>query len=84
VAAIVANVGTKIFDYVLLNNGEPGPDRLERYRESGQALVEPDADRVRALGFYPVVDNLMNESDFVRHDPLRVASRVISLMDKVA
>ncbi len=84
VAAIMANAQTRIFDYVLLNTGVPQESLLGKYREVGQNLVDPDADRVRAMGFQPVSDNLMNDTDFVRHDPMRVAQRVMGLLDKVA
>jgi uncharacterized cofD-like protein len=83
VAAIIAHTGIRIFDYVLINNGIPSQEQLAKYQEVGQTLVEGDADKVRAMGFLPVTDNLMSESDFVRHDPMKMAQRVIGLLRRV-
>ncbi len=80
--AIQANVDERVCDYVLMNTGVPSAAAIEKYRESGQFLVEPDADRIRAMGLKVVPGNYMSESDYVRHDPLRVASRLIDLLNK--
>lgn len=80
VVAIQANVEHRIFDYVLINTGIPSHEAIERYLEKGQRLVEPDGDRIRAMGFTPVAGNFMSESDYVRHDPLRIAAKLMDLL----
>lgn len=82
VSAIQANVDLRTFDHVLVNTSSPSPSTLDRYRDSGQNLVDPDIDRVRALGFKVVAGNYMSESDYVRHDPLKVAARLVGLLTK--
>lgn len=82
VAAIATHVGEKVMDFVLINDGVPSESQLVKYRESGQHLVDADADMVRGMGYRPVLANLMNDSDFVRHDPMRVAAKVVALIDK--
>jgi uncharacterized cofD-like protein len=82
VNAIQANVGRRVFDYVLINNGVPSEAAIEKYRESGQFLVEPDADRIRAMGYKVLTGDLMSETDVVRHDPMRVAARILSLVER--
>jgi uncharacterized cofD-like protein len=84
VMAIQANVEHRICDYVLVNTGIPSVSALEKYGESAQFLVEADIDRIRALGFKVITGNFMSESDYVWHDPLRVASRLMDLLHKGA
>lgn len=79
VHAIEANVGRRVFDYVLLNKAMPSQHLLDRYAQSGQEFVEPDADRIRAMGLKPVLANLISETDLVRHDPMRVADSILRL-----
>ncbi|MFZ4509011.1 MAG: gluconeogenesis factor YvcK family protein [Fimbriimonas sp.] len=81
VTAILNNVQKRVFDYVLVNTGAPSSLALDKYRESGQSFVEPDSDRIRAMGFRVLHGNYMSESDFVRHDPMKVAARLMGLLD---
>lgn len=78
--AIQANVPTRVFDYVLVNTGTPSQAALEKYHGSGQDYVTPDVDRIKQMGFRPVPGNLMSETDYVRHDPTRVASLLIDVL----
>ncbi len=82
VLAIEANVTHRLFDYVLVNNQLPSSNTLEKYRDKDQYPVEADIDRIRAMGFKIVRGDYMSESDFVRHDPSRVAESLIKLMNK--
>lgn len=81
VVAVQANVDEKVCDCVLVNTGIPSEVALERYRESGQHLVEADIDRIRTMGLKVVAGDYMSESDVVRHDPLRVARRLMGLLN---
>ena len=80
VVAIQANVPNRVFDYVMVNTGSPSQDLLRRYQASGQDFVTPDTDRIKQMGFKPVAGNFMSESDYVRHDPLRIAQRLMDLV----
>lgn len=78
--AIQANVGPRICDYVLVNTGVPTQLMLDKYRSSDQEYVEPDIDRLHHMGYKPVTGNFMSETDFVRHDPLRMATRIMEIL----
>lgn len=82
VMALQANVPSRVFDYVLVNTAPPTQDLASKYKESGQELVIADTDRIKQMGFKPVPGNFMSESDYVRHDPMRVAARLIDLLKK--
>lgn len=82
VVALQTNVVKRVCDIVVVNTGVPSPVAIEKYRESGQFLVEPDIDRIRAMGFRVAAANLMSETDFVRHDPMRIAALLMRLVGK--
>ncbi|HVL38559.1 MAG TPA: YvcK family protein [Fimbriimonadaceae bacterium] len=82
VVALQTNIQVRVCDFVLVNTGVPSPALIEKYREVGQHLVEPDVDRIRAMGFRVITGDFMSESDFVRHDPMRIATRLLSLVGR--
>ncbi len=69
----------KIFDYALINTAPISPATLAQYAREGQAPIEADLDRIRALGIEPVVGNFLHEGDVLRHSYDRVAETVLSL-----
>ncbi len=79
VRAIEAHAGRRVLDYVLVNTAVPSAELLERYRASGQEMVLPDIDRIRAMGYKVVVGTFISESDYVRHDPYRLAEAILRL-----
>lgn len=82
ILAIQANVPVKTFDWALVNTGIPSQETLEKYRDSGQYFVEPDVDRIRTMGIRVATGDYMSEADYVRHDPQRVASRLLDLLNR--
>jgi uncharacterized cofD-like protein len=82
VTAVLNSVEMRIFDYVMVNSAAPSESATEAYREAGQRWVEPDMDRIRAMGLRIIAGNYMSETDVVRHDPMRVAERVLKLVGR--
>lgn len=82
VTTIINNTERKVFDYVMVNTGIPNESLLGRYRDVGQHLVEADVDRIRAVGVRVIQGNFMSDSDFVRHDPMKVAARLMALVGR--
>lgn len=78
--AIEANVDARICDYVLVNTGVPTQESLHRYKSEEQAYVDPDVDRIRQMGYKAITGDYMSETDLVRHDPARVAARLMDLI----
>jgi uncharacterized cofD-like protein len=77
VHAIEGNVGHRVFDYILVNKARPGQYLLDRYAEFGQQFVDPDIERIRAMGLKAIAANLISETDLVRHDPMRIAEAIV-------
>lgn len=82
VVALQANVPGRVMDYVLVNTATPSQTVLDRYHDSGQDFVVPDQDRIKQMGYRPVAGNLINETDLVRHDPMRMAARLMDILQR--
>ena len=82
VTAILVNVEKRVFDYVVVNTAVPSQELLERYLKEGQHFVDPDVDRIRATGFRVIPGDFMSESNVVRHDPMRLAAKLIGLLKR--
>ena len=68
-----------IFDYALINATPISPTLLEQYAREGQAPIEADLDRVRALGVEPILGNFAHEGEVLRHDYDKVTESLLEL-----
>jgi uncharacterized cofD-like protein len=80
VGAIMQQVKERVFDYVLVNTGVPTDASLEKYRAVGQIYVEPDIDRIKAMGLRIIPGNFMSDTDYVRHDQVKVVSKLMTIL----
>jgi uncharacterized cofD-like protein len=69
----------RLFDYALINTAPISPTLLEKYAREGQSPIEPDLDRIRALGVEPISGNFVHEGNVLRHDPDRVTAALLDL-----
>jgi hypothetical protein len=69
----------KLFDYALINTAPISPTLLAQYAREGQTPIEPDLDRIRALGVEPIPGNFVHEGSVLRHDPDRVTEALLRL-----
>jgi uncharacterized cofD-like protein len=79
--ALIANVGERVCDYVIVND-EPPSRLLSAYAQEGQVPVEPDVERIAAMGFHPVSAAVIGETEMVRHDPDHLATVVLGIIDR--
>lgn len=82
VEALLANAGERVCDYVIVND-EPPSRLLGAYAQEGQIPVAPDVERIAALGLEPVCAPVMGETDTVRHDPEKLASTILAIVDRI-
>jgi uncharacterized cofD-like protein len=81
VEALLANAGERVCEYVIVND-EPPSRLLGAYAQEGQVPVEPDVERIAALGLEPVTAAVIGETETVRHDPEKLASVVLGIIDR--
>jgi uncharacterized cofD-like protein len=71
--------GARLFDYALVNIAPILPATLAQYAREGQLPIEPDLDRIRALGVEPITGNFVHEGNVLRHSYDLVAETVLQL-----
>lgn len=81
VEALLDNAGERVCDYVIVND-EPPSRLLGAYAQEGQVPVVPDVDRITALGIEPVRASVIGETEMVRHDPEKLATVVLGIVDR--
>jgi uncharacterized cofD-like protein len=81
VEALLANAGERVCEHVIVND-EPPSRLLGAYAQEGQVPVVPDVERIAALGLEPVRAAVMGETDTVRHDPEKLATVVLGIVDR--
>jgi uncharacterized cofD-like protein len=81
VQALIECAGSRVCDYVIVNDRPPSK-LLEAYAEEGQVPVQPDIDRIRAMGLTPIHADVISETATVRHDPEKLAQVVLGAIDR--
>lgn len=84
VRAVEGHCSRPILDYVMVNTAVPSPELMQKYKQSGAALVEPDLDRIRAMGYKALAGNYISQTDVVRHDPTALSEAIMRLMIRTA
>ena len=80
VRALVTHTNPGIVQIVMVNT-EPVPlSLLQRYQEEDAFPVDADIERIRALGYQVVADNIISTENYVRHDADRVSRLIIQLI----
>ncbi len=80
VKAVTRHTEYKVFEHVLVNQERPTKELLEKYGQQGQLFVEPDAARIREMGYRPIVGDYISQTDVVRHDPEKLAQAILKLI----
>lgn len=80
VRAVAKHTDERVFQYVLVNQERPSNELLEKYASQGQHFVEPDASRIREMGYRPIVGDYISQTDVVRHDPAKLAQAILKLI----
>jgi uncharacterized cofD-like protein len=76
---IYEHTHARIFDYALVNTAPFSAATLARYAAEGATPIEPDVDRVEALGVRCIAGDFAIEENVVRHAASRVADTVLEL-----
>ena len=80
VASLQNHAKARIVDYVLLNNERIRPDLAARYRQEGAVPVVIDTAKLNQLGVRVITEDLLQQGETVRHDPDKLARRVMRLI----
>ncbi len=78
--ALMEHCGQGLADQVIANSEKIPVPLLQRYRIQGSVPVAADVDELKALGVKVVEEDLIYESDLVRHHPEKLAKCIIRLI----
>ena len=76
---IYAHTRQPVFDYALLNTAPVSDALRERYAVQGAEVIEPDIERIEAMGIRCITGNFAAEGDVLRHDAEAVAKTVLEI-----
>ncbi|MBN3524474.1 gluconeogenesis factor YvcK family protein [Paenibacillus apiarius] len=79
--AVQQHVGTQMFDYVIVNDGEIPPQVQDRYAEQGAKAVHLDLDEVTKRGYKVIADSLVLFRTYLRHDADKLSHHIYQLVE---
>jgi uncharacterized cofD-like protein len=74
VEVIEKYAGESTIDYVLVNNGKISEEILEKYKQEEKIPVYLDSKKFTNKKYKIVARDLVNETDYARHDPRKLSS----------
>jgi len=83
VKAILDHVGPGVIDYVVINGQNVAVELQEKYADQGAYPVEADLKAIEAMGIKAVVADVISETNWVRHDPLKLSRTIVSMIYKL-
>ena len=82
VRALLDHVGPGVIDNVLINVEQIASCLLDNYAREGACPVEADIAEIEKLGVKVIPAQMISETNWVRHDPERLAKLVYSILDR--
>ncbi len=83
IRAIHRHAGSGLIDYAIVNVQEIPRRLLRKYQKDGAVPVKADLRQIEEMKVKPVKEDLVFESDLVRHDPVKLAESVMGLIGQL-
>lgn len=85
---IIRFVGKDVFDYIIINNGDPSKEIVEKYLSQGAELINPKMDDKRVI-FADLLSSELKEvkkgdlmkRNLIRHDPKKLAETLKDIIE---
>jgi uncharacterized cofD-like protein len=68
-----------VFDYALINTAPVPASVKDRYAVEGAEAIQPDIDRIEAMGIHCITGNFAASGDVLRHDAPAVARTLLEI-----
>lgn len=78
--AIYDHIGTQLFDYVIVNNGDIPTQVQNKYAEKGARPVQLDMDELTGQGYKVIADTLVLFRTYLRHDAEKLSQHIYQLV----
>ncbi len=79
--AVRDHVGSELFDYVIVNNGDIPEQVQSKYAEQGAKIVSLDLDEVTKQGYKVIADQLVLFRTYLRHDAEKLSQHIYQLVE---
>jgi len=79
--AVYDHVGSHLFDYVIVNDGEIPPQVQLKYAEKGAKAVHLDLEEVTRRGYRVIADKLVLFRTYLRHDAAKLSEHIYRLVE---
>lgn len=79
--SITRHVGPKLFDAIIVNNGEIPEDVRDKYKEEGAEAVRIDYDELAKRGVDVIADRLLVFQTYLRHDTAALSNHIYRLIE---
>lgn len=83
VKAILDHVGPGVIDYVVVNNHNVAVNLQQKYASQGAYPVEADVKVIEAMDIKVFSADVISETNWVRHDPLKLSRTIVSMIYKL-
>jgi uncharacterized cofD-like protein len=83
VKAILDHVGLGVIDYVVINSQHVAVELQEKYADQGAYPVTADIEVLEEMGIKAVMADVISETNWVRHDPLKLSRTIVSMIYKL-
>ncbi|RKY35801.1 MAG: hypothetical protein DRP80_01730 [Candidatus Omnitrophota bacterium] len=82
IKALLEHTHPRILNYCILNTKHPPPDLLKKYAQEGAYPVRVDTPVIEKMGYQVIEGDFLHATDFIRHDPTKLAKVIIELLRK--
>jgi uncharacterized cofD-like protein len=69
-------------NFAIVNKGDMSIELLEKYKKDGAFPVELDNNELKSMNILPVMDNILLEGDYLRHNSDKLARIIIRLVEE--
>lgn len=80
VQAIYNHIGHRLFDVIIVNEGNIPPDVLSKYAAKGAQTVKLDLDNLIDNGYKVIADKLVYYHQYLRHDTHKLSEHIYKLV----
>jgi uncharacterized cofD-like protein len=80
IQALLSHTHPYLIDHCILNTSTPPKHILSRYESEGAFPVFADSDKIRNLGIETIEDNIISTTNYVRHNPIKLAKIIMDLI----
>ncbi len=81
---LIEHTSPKIVDYCVVNSKIPDESLLAKYKQEKAFTTMADSLKIKGMGYKTIEGNILHTTDFVRHDPNKLAKVIINAFRREA